>query len=420
MPIRLAYQIIIILSQWILQIVSIFLPKEGKISKMLLGRTTSLKKLEQLPDKSRKRIWAHAASLGEYQMLLPLLFELEKKYDIEIHISFFSSSGYEHAENPGNWSFYYIQHDTHQKAKRFISLLKPDLTIFAKYEFWLNHLHGLNQRNIPFIYWNTLLREGHFLNKFWAQPWRKELNKALAICCQNQNTLNRVSQILPNTRPILTGDIRFLQTAEWLNTPNIFDSEIDRLLNSQKNIIWGSSWEEELKILIKIWPLNKNKYRFIVAPHDVSEKNLSEIETQLPGSFQRLSQWLIAPKPDVILLVDGIGKLRFLYRYAALAIIGGGFSNALHNIIEPLSNGVPVLFGDNHDKFPEAQDAIDFKAAIHGKTPEALSESLSFLLFHEGQDQRLTFHRERALEFFSMNMPKMDAVIPLCDLPLTK
>ena len=134
-----------------------------------MGEKTSLKKLEQLPDKSRKRIWAHAASLGEYQMLLPLLFELEKKYDIEIHISFFSSSGYEHAENPGNWSFYYIQHDTHQKAKRFISLLKPDLTIFAKYEFWLNHLNGLNQRNIPFIYWNTLIREGHFLNKFWAK-----------------------------------------------------------------------------------------------------------------------------------------------------------------------------------------------------------------------------------------------------------
>jgi len=420
MPIRLAYQIVIYLSQCLLFIGSFFISKEGKIGKMLIGRKKSLKKLEQLPIKSRKRIWAHAASLGEYQMLLPLLLELEKQYHIEIHVSFFSTSGYEHAENPGNWYFYYLQHDTPAKAKRFISLLKPDLAIFAKYEFWLNHLHQLNQKNIPFIYWNTLLRTDHFLSKFWAQPWRKELNKALAICCQNQSTQTLVVKLLPQTRSILTGDIRFLQTAEWLKTPNIFDAHTDRLLKSQQNIIWGSSWEQELEVLIKIWPLNKNKYRFILAPHDVSEKNLSKIETQIQGTSQRLSQWLIHPKSDVILLVDGIGKLRFLYRYGALAIVGGGFNNALHNIIEPLSNGIPVLFGDKHDKFPEAQEAVDAKAAFHAPNTKELFDILTFLLFHEGNSQLLSFHQNKARDFFDKNTPKMDAVLPLCAAALTK
>ncbi len=416
---RFAYQALLLLSQFLLGVLHVFLPGEVKLKRMLVGRRSSLARLNQLPKKKKKRIWAHAASLGEFQMLLPLLQKLETDYQAEIHVSFFSPSGFENAENPNNWGFYYMQHDSRSRAFQFLNLLEPDLAIFAKYEFWLSHLFALNTKKIPFLYWNLLLREDHFLQKFWAGAWRKELNCALVLCCQNLKTQRIIQQILPKTPNIHTGDIRFLQTKELRAQASIFNEQETTLWNQKKNIVWGSSWEEELEVLLRVLPLQTTDYRFILAPHDVSEKNLVAIEARIPHKTQRLSLWLKAPKEDAIVIVDGIGKLRFIYRYASLAVIGGGFKNALHNIIEPLSNGVPVLFGSNHKKFPEAQEAVDCKAALHAPNPKELSDILAFLLFHRGNLQMLAFHQKNAKAYFDQNTPNMEKVLPFCAQALT-
>lgn len=420
MSIKLAYQILMYLTQWGLDIIGIFLSKEAKLTKVLNGRRSTLERLKQLPPKSKKRIWAHAASLGEYQMLLPLLERLQNEFDIEIHVSFFSPSGFEHAENPQQWHFHYLQHDTPKNAHTYISLLNPDIAIFAKYEFWLSHLDVLNQKNIPFFYWNTLLRNEHFLTKFWAKSWIKSLSHCQIIFCQNQLTLRILENLMPNTPKLMTGDIRFLQTQELSKLPSIFNPEEERIWQQKTNIVWGSSWKEELEILLKLIPLKTPKYRFIIAPHDVSEANLKSIESSISVATQRLSDWQKNPLDDTIILVDGIGKLRYIYRYAALAIIGGGFKNALHNIIEPLSCGVPVLFGNQHQKFPEAKEAVEAKAALHARTTDELADTLAFLLFHGGNNQTIEFHQSKAKEFFSENTPNIERAMPYFSAILPK
>lgn len=397
-----------------------FLNEDTKLQRLLQGRSQSWNNLNALPQKTQKRIWAHAASLGEFQMLLPLLEALESTLPVEIHITFFSPSGYEHAEIPQNWHAYYLQQDTPVKAKRFLTLLQPDIAVFAKYEFWLVHLETLNQRNIPFIYWNTLLRENHFLTKFWAKPWRNELKKAQLICCQNESTQILFNRLLPKTTTLLTGDIRFLQTAKMLHLPSIFTEEQITALTQKPMILWGSSWQHELEVLLPLLPLNQNQYQLVIAPHDVSEHTMQHIEQQLTIPHQRLSDWLNHPKPNVVIMVDGIGKLKFLYRCASLAIVGGGFTNALHNIIEPLSCGVPVVFGSHHKKFPEAQQAVDAHAALHAANPQELTDILRFLLFHKNQKKMLQYHRSKAQEFFAQNTPNMSEVLPYCVNILTK
>lgn len=420
MPIRIAYQVLLYISAVILRILGVFLSGEAKLKRLLSGRYDTLERLKKLPPKHKKRVWAHAASLGEYDMLSPLLKNLEQQYDIEIAVSFFSPSGFEHAEIPDHWMRFYMLHDTPRAARFFIKKLQPNLVIFAKYEFWLSHLRILNQNQIPFLYWNTALRPSHFLTKLAAYPWRKALEKSILFACQNQETQTILNRILPNTPNLLTGDMRFLQTAQVRNLPCIFSNKEVAQWQEKKNIVWGSSWQEELEVLKQVIPLNSGAYRFILAPHDVSEKNLLYMESQLPGKTQRLSQWLQNPKSEVVVLVDGIGKLKYMYRYASVALVGGGFTNALHNIIEPLSHGVPVLFGSNHAKFPEAQDAINAKAALHADTPKELSEILTFLLFHRGNTQLINFHQNQARAYFESNTPKMEGIRPYCEAVLTK
>lgn len=420
MPIRIAYQFLLYVSAVILRILGVFLSEEAKLKRLLSGRYDTIERLKKLPPKNKKRVWAHAASLGEFDMLSPLLKSLEQQNKVEIAVSFFSPSGFEHAEMPSHWMRFYMLHDTPRAARFFIKKLQPNLVIFAKYEFWLSHLRALNQNQIPFLYWNTALRPSHFLTKLAAYPWRKALEKSLLFACQNQETQNILNHILPNTPNLLTGDMRFLQTALVRDLPTIFTDKEVAQWQEKRNIVWGSSWQEELEVLTQVVTLNTDDYRFVLAPHDVSEKNLSHIESQLLGQTQRLSLWLQNPIPKVVVLVDGIGKLKYIYRYASVAIVGGGFTNALHNIIEPLSHGVPVLFGSNHAKFPEAQQAVNAKAALHADTPKELSEILTFLLFHRGNTQLINFHQNQARTYFESNTPKMEGVRPYCEAVLTK
>jgi 3-deoxy-D-manno-octulosonic-acid transferase len=60
-----------------------------------------------------------------------------------------------------------------------------------------------------------------------------------------------------------------------------------------------------------------------------------------------------------ILIIDNIGMLARVYRYADAAIVGGAFGKGLHNILEAAAFGMPVLFGPKHDKHPEGAESMD-------------------------------------------------------------
>ena len=58
------------------------------------------------------------------------------------------------------------------------------------------------------------------------------------------------------------------------------------------------------------------------------------------------------------LVVDIIGVLSSIYRYAHIAYIGGGFGVGIHNTLEAAVYGIPVVFGPNYLKFREARELI--------------------------------------------------------------
>jgi 3-deoxy-D-manno-octulosonic-acid transferase len=62
--------------------------------------------------------------------------------------------------------------------------------------------------------------------------------------------------------------------------------------------------------------------------------------------------------------VNSIGQLSYLYRYATLAYIGGGFGKGIHNTLEAATYGVPVIFGPRYQKFREARELISLGGAF--------------------------------------------------------
>jgi 3-deoxy-D-manno-octulosonic-acid transferase len=155
-----------------------------------------------------------------------------------------------------------------------------------------------------------------------------------------------------------TGDTRFDRVRKiQLASENV--PVVEAFKNNQKVFIIGSSWAEDLDVLIPF--INENRLKFIIAPHEIKETAIQDLEKGLKVPSIRYSQATGKSLEDIsVLIIDNIGMLSKLYRYGEFAYIGGAFGKGLHNILEAASNGIPILFGNkNYEKFQEAVDLIN-------------------------------------------------------------
>ena len=86
---------------------------------------------------------------------------------------------------------------------------------------------------------------------------------------------------------------------------------------------------------------------------------------------------------DSILVVNAIGFLSSIYQYGTIAFIGGGFTNGIHNILEPTVYGLPVVFGQNYRKFNEAFEVIDLNVGFVVNDANELTKQLGALMDDE-------------------------------------
>ena len=152
----------------------------------------------------------------------------------------------------------------------------------------------------------------------------------------------------------ISGDTRFDRVIE--NAKQVKANEIIETFKANKPLlILGSSWPKEESILLEYLENNPTPpFKIIIAPHDISINRIEDILKKFKTYQPQLYTNFDANNAQSILILNTIGHLASAYHYANMAFIGGGFTGQLHNILEPLSFGVPVLAGPNHQKFPEA------------------------------------------------------------------
>jgi 3-deoxy-D-manno-octulosonic-acid transferase len=91
----------------------------------------------------------------------------------------------------------------------------------------------------------------------------------------------------------------------------------------------------------------------------------------------------IVPDKNV-LIIDNVGMLSKLYKYATIAYVGGGFTrDGIHNILEAAVFSKPVLFGPNYKKYREASELIKQGGAFSVATSAELKKIIDGLLIDE-------------------------------------
>ncbi|NDC92459.1 MAG: hypothetical protein EB087_01940, partial [Flavobacteriales bacterium] len=293
---------------------------------------------------------------------LPVMNSLKlKNPDLFLLVTFFSPSGMLHYHKRRHVVdlAMYLPYDTRRNADFFVEKVNPSLVFFVKYEFWQNYIRELSKKNIKLISLATLLRPNQYFFKWYGGFFREGLKKISYYFTQNEETKNLLNTIGIYEIAVV-GDTRYDRVSEnkklFLETLEAGTSShtaiFESFLAQEKALIFGSSWEKELAILIDLLK-DDWKGKIIIAPHDISESNVRKIQLLLKEKAIKYTDFKNYKEEQVIIL-DTIGQLSTAYYYGKIACIGGGFSGNLHNILEPAAFGLPVLFGPKHSKFPEA------------------------------------------------------------------
>ena len=296
-------------------------------------------------------VWFHASSLGEFEQGRPVMEALKRDNEINLVLTFFSPSGYEVMKK---WMtadlILYLPLDSKKNATDFIDLIKPNMAVFVKYEFWYHYLKQLNNRKITTYVISARFYAKQIFFKTWAKWYRKALFLINKIYVQDKTSLVLLEGIGYKAVE-LSGDTRYDRVNELSQHSDQF-LEVEDFVNNEKLFIAGSSWPSDEEIITRYINKNPDKYKYLIAPHDIGESHLKKIEKLLNVPFQRYSTYK-KEEASRVLILDTIGMLSRVYKYATVAYLGGAFKEGLHNILEPAAYGVPVITGPDHDGFPE-------------------------------------------------------------------
>lgn len=382
-----------------------------KAKQWIKGRRNIFLKLKSQGFQNQEVIWFHCASLGEFEQGRPLIERIKTTSpQFKILITFFSPSGYEIRKDYKQADFIcYLPIDSKNNAASFLKIVKPKMVFFVKYEFWFHYLDQLNQQNIPTYLISSIFRKDQIFFQSYGSFFKKMLLFFDHIFVQNEHSKkilieNGISKVS------VAGDTRVDRVEEIKNNKRSIDL-ISSFKGTAKLMIGGSTWPPDEDILVRWIHEQKGNYqwKFIIAPHDIKESHIVEIESKLQGNSIRFSKansiYIAAAQ---VLIIDNIGMLSSLYQYGEIALIGGGFGSGIHNTLEPIVFGLPVIFGPKYQKFEEAIQLVktgggfsvtnynDFKKVMHPLENEefyrqASSKAYEYIQLHQGATETI-FH----------------------------
>ena len=355
-------------------------PFNIKARRWLKGRQGIWRKIRSNIKPGDHVVWVHCASLGEFEQGRPIIEEIRSTMpDKKILLTFFSPSGYELRKNyEGAHCVTYMPLDTRFNAWLFMNLVKPEMAFFIKYDYWYYFLRTLKKKKIPAFIVSAKFRRDQVFFK-WYGTWYREVLKFFTVLYVQNEESRRLLNVIGIKNVEVTGDTRF-DRVYAISKRSVEYPWMEPFARGKKVIIAGSTWEKDEQLLIEYINNSARDIRFILAPHEINEKKLMRLIELIVHPTVRFtdndkSSYLNAK----VLIVDTVGHLSSLYRYGKIAFIGGGFGKGIHNILEAATYGLPVVFGPKYQKFLEAVEMIDIKAAFSINNYEELKSALDLL-----------------------------------------
>ena len=360
---------------------------------------------------SIKCVWVHCASLGEYEQVKPILLEIKSRFpEYLIILTFFSPSGF---NRPSSFfqadAVFPLPLDGQKVAKAWINALRPSLVLFVKQELWFHFLNELKLQKIPVFLVSGTLSSSLLKMSVYSSWYVKMCHLFSVLFLQNTEDIDLAKKYnLHNT--VLAGNSRVDSVKN--NKEVAWENEIiEAFTLGSDTIVFGSTWPVDIPFLQDFLsnPAYKN-WKIIWAPHEISSHQINLLCSSLKDEtsiilFSKASE---AAGNERILLLDTLGMLKYAYRYARLAYVGGGFGKGIHNLLEPIVYEMPVIFGPNFKAFPEAHFLVENGGGFSIKNVKDWQFVLEKLLDPENRHKVGLI----ASSYIVQNMGTVDKILP--------
>lgn len=317
---------------------------------------------------TRKRcLWLHAVSVGEVNLLMPLVERWERLHpDWEIVISTTTATGFAlaHKRYAPRLVFYCPLDFTWSTASA-MQRIKPELLVLTELELWPNLIRAAKRSGAKVAVINGRLSEKSFRGyrriKLLLQATLESID---TIAAQNEEYASRFTALgAPGERVCVTGSIKF--DGAQMSRENPRTMALARqagIMASDHVLLAGSTQSPEEEIATSIFQRLAGEFpqlKLVIVPrHPERFEEVARMLIARGVAFMRRSDLDPAtskagisrkdqPAPRVI-LVDAVGELGAWWGTAATAFVGGSLGRrGGQNMIEPAAYGCAVSFGPN-------------------------------------------------------------------------
>lgn len=339
----------------------------SKLKASFKGRRELFKHLEtkmKSLDPAKQNVLIHCASLGEFEQAKPIIDELDKTERYNFIVSFFSPSGFNHSKLDtaikSKIIKTYLPFDTPPNVNRFLDVVNPACAVFIKYDLWMNLINQLKAREV----FTMVVNSAFDIRRFkWRFPvtlaYKKSIYEMIdVIGVTEEDDRQRFCKLMDECDNVLVfGDTKYERISKAREVSSDKTYINGNILTDKNVFVVGSSWDKDDDVIFPVLDKfstngvsKEHPLITILAPHEPTEDTLEHIEYDLDSKYPHLQSIRYSElnkyKGENLIIIDCIGILMGLYKYADIAYVGGGFQTGMHNVLEPAGYGIPVMFGN--------------------------------------------------------------------------
>ena len=317
--------------------------------------------------KNSKLIWFHAASIGEFKSIIPIIKKLNDEnnnFEFLITTITLSSSNLaiEELKNFNNVYHRFMPIDVEYLIKNFLYLWKPSVIFLVDSEIWPNLIFIANKNKIPLALINARITAKTFKRWMMVPQIAKKIFNLFDLC--------------------LTSNLQTKDYLKKLDAKNInFEGNI-KLINSSNNSI--SNPNEKFLLKNKFWfaaSTHKGEDIFCIETHLALKKHFKNMITIIaPRHIDRVKKIKILcekynlkvqilNKADLILndkeiiLINSFGLLESFFKYTKSVFIGKSLLKKLEHVggqnpIDAAKSGCKIYHGPYVYNFNEIYEIL--------------------------------------------------------------
>ena len=320
-------------------------------------------------DHNKKLFWFHAASVGEFKSIIPIIKELNKEQkNLEFLVTTVTLSSGNLARDVLK-NFKNVQHrffpvDVDFVIKKFLKNWKPNVIFLVDSEIWPNLIINARKYKIPMALINARITIKSFKRWMMILPIAKKIFKNFNLCLSSNKETEKYLSKLNANNIFYAGNLKLIDNN--ISTNKNIKSEQGGL-TVKKNWCAISTHDDEEKFCLKVHLNIKNKYNdssVIIAPRHLERvKDIKKLCEYFSLNCQILNKEdLIKSEADVV-IINSFGNLTNFIRSSKSVFMGKSLlkkykTSGGQNPIEAAKLGCKVYHGPYISNFNEIYEIL--------------------------------------------------------------